>query len=71
MAEEAYYRKDIQLCSEQELKQREVRALEKISRSLEGIQIWLEDLNAEDWSQRIQWYLSLFKEAYLDPKPEN
>lgn len=67
-AELTYVQKDLRDCTSEELELRKVRALEKIGRSLEGLQIWFEDIDKEDWSARIQWYLSLLKEAYLDPK---
>ena len=50
------------------LKTREVRALEKISSNVESLAIWFEDVDKESWSDRIQWYLSLWKENYVDKK---
>lgn len=52
------------------LEQRKVKALEKIAMNLEAIAIWMEDIDKADWSDRIQWYLDMFKKAYLDPKLE-
>lgn len=51
-----------------QLKTREVRALEKISSNIESLAIWFEDVDKESWSDRIQWYLSLWKENYIDKK---
>ena len=50
------------------LEARKVKALEKIALNTEAIAMFLENLEPDDWSDRIQWYLSMFKEAYLDEK---
>lgn len=50
------------------LETRKVRALEKIASNLEAITMFCEGLNAEEWSDRIQWYLDMVKRAYLDSK---
>lgn len=54
--------------SEMSLESRKVKALEKIALNTEAIAMFLENLDTDDWSDRIQWYLSMFKEAYLDDK---
>lgn len=54
------------------LEARKVKALEKIAVNTEAIAMFLENLETDEWSERLQWYLSLFKKAYLDPKlPED
>lgn len=50
------------------LEARKVKALEKIALNTEAIAMFLENLEPEDWSDRIQWYLTMIKEAYLDDK---
>lgn len=40
------------------LEQRKVKALEKIANSLDAMTIWFEEINKDEWSSRIQWYLS-------------
>ena len=50
------------------LEARKGKALEKIALNTEAIAMFLENLEPDDWSDRIQWYLSMFKEAYLDEK---
>jgi len=50
-----------------ELEIRKVKALEKISDSLEDISAWLEDIDKEDWSDRIQYYLTEFHNS-IKPK---
>lgn len=49
---------------------RKVKALEKIALNLEGLVMFFEDLDADEWDQRLQWYLSLAKKAFIDPKLE-
>lgn len=56
--------------SDMSLDLRKVKALEKIALNTEAIAMFLENLDTDDWSDRIQWYLSMFKEAYLDDKLE-
>lgn len=40
------------------LEQRKVKALEKIANSLDALTIWFEEVDKQEWSNRIQWYLS-------------
>lgn len=40
------------------LETRKVKALEKIANSLDALTVWFEEVDKEDWSQRIQWYLA-------------
>jgi hypothetical protein len=42
------------------LEQRKVKALEKIANSMDALTIWFEEIDKEEWSQRIQFYLSEF-----------
>ena len=50
------------------LEQRKVKALEKLANSVDALTIWFEDIDKEEWSQRIQWYLSEFYK--MVPKEE-
>ena len=43
-----------------DLELRKVKALERISDSLEDISAWFEDIDKDDWSNRIQYYLTEF-----------
>ena len=57
------------------LEQRKVKALEKIANSMDALTIWFEEIDKEEWSQRIQWYLSEFykmvpKEEIVEVKEE-
>lgn len=42
------------------LEERKVRALEKIAASMDALTIWFEEIDKEDWSERIQFYLTEF-----------
>lgn len=40
------------------LEERKVKALEKIASSLDALTIWFEEIDKDDWSSRIQYYLA-------------
>jgi hypothetical protein len=42
---------------------RKVKALEKIGNSLDALTIWFEEIDKDDWSERIQYYLSEWKNS--------
>jgi hypothetical protein len=41
-----------------DLELRKVKALEKIANSVDALTIWFEEVDKEEWSNRIQYYLS-------------
>ena len=43
-----------------DLEERGVKALESIAESLGDINDWLYDLDADMWSERLEWYLNEF-----------
>lgn len=43
-----------------DLEIRKVKALEKIANSLDALTIWFEEIDKQEWSDRIQYYLSEF-----------
>ena len=47
------------------LKERKVKALEKIANVLDALTLWFEDIDKEEWSNRMQWYLSETYEKYI------
>lgn len=49
------------------LEERKVKALEKISRSLDAFVLWFEEIDKEEWNERIQYYLAEF----LNRTPES
>lgn len=53
---------------ELELKERKVKALEKIATSLDSLSLWFEEVDKEDWDNRIQFYLQEFHK--MVPKDE-
>jgi len=50
------------------LEQRKVKALEKIGNSLDALTIWFEEIDKQEWSDRIQYYLS---EWHKTTKPKD
>lgn len=40
------------------LELRKVKALEKIGNSLDALTIWFEEIDKDEWSDRIQYYLA-------------
>lgn len=52
--------------SAQILEERKVKALEKIANSVDALTIWFEEIDKEEWGPRIEWYMSLWKEKYID-----
>lgn len=52
------------------LEEKKVKALEKIANSLDALTIWFEEIDKEQWGPRIEWYLSMWKEKYIDTDGE-
>ena len=52
------------------LETRKVKAIERIANSLETLTMWFDDINKDEWSERIQYYLSEFHTA-AQSKPTN
>lgn len=50
------------------LEERKVKALERIALNLESLTIWVEEIDKEEWGERVAWYLSLWKEKFIDDK---
>ena len=42
------------------LEDRKVKALERIALSLDTLSLWFEEVDKEEWGERIQFYLSEF-----------
>ena len=40
------------------LEERKVKALEKIANTIDALTIWFEEIEKNEWSDRMQWYLS-------------
>ena len=52
------------------LETRKVKALEKIANSVDSLTMWFEDIDKEDWSSRIQYYLSEFHKVVPNDKTD-
>jgi hypothetical protein len=48
------------------LEERKVKALEKIANSVDALTLWFEEIDKEEWGPRMEWYLSLWKDKYID-----
>ena len=48
-----------------ELELRKVRSLERIADSLETLSIWFDDIDKDEWSNRIQHYLAEFHNKFV------
>ena len=46
--------------------ERKIKALEKIANSLDAMTLWFEEIDKDEWGPRIEWYLSMWKEKYID-----
>jgi hypothetical protein len=54
--------------NKEEIEERKVRALEKIALSLDTLTLWFEEIDKEDWDNRLQFYLNEFHKSIV---PEN
>ena len=50
------------------IEQKKVKALEKIASSLDSLTVWFEEVDKNEWSERIQYYLS---EWHKTTKPKD
>jgi len=48
------------------LDERKVKALEKIAVSIDALTLWFEDIDKDEWSERIQFYLAKWLESQND-----
>jgi len=48
---------------DQVLQERQVKALEKIAGTLDTFTLWFEEIDKEEWGERIAWYLDLWKRS--------
>lgn len=47
------------------LEERKVKALEDIATSLDAFTVWFEEIDKDEWSERVQWYLSEFHKKFI------
>jgi hypothetical protein len=50
------------------LENRKVKALEKIANTMDALTVWFEEIDKDDWSNRIQYYLA---EWHQTTKPKD
>lgn len=50
----------------QDLEIRKVKALEKIANCMEDLTAWVEEIDKNEWSNRIQFYLSEFHTKFVE-----
>jgi len=56
------------MAKEKTLEERQVVALEKIATILDSFTLWFEDVDKEEWSNRVQYYLSEFHKKFIEEK---
>jgi hypothetical protein len=49
------------------LEQRKVKALEKIATTLDALTVWFEEIEKDEWSDRIQWYMAEWHKTIQKP----
>lgn len=57
--------------SNEELELRKIKALEKIANSLDALTIWFEEIDKEEWSDRMQYYLAEFHNRIVKGTKDN
>ena len=62
--------KDEKEKQEFDLEIRKVKALEKIGNSLDALTVWFEEIDKDDWSARLQWYLAEYHTKFVKEKEE-
>lgn len=64
MTESEYRKKRI------ELEEAKVKHLEKLATSVDILTLWFEEIDKEDWDNRLQFYLNEFHKALVPPVVE-
>jgi hypothetical protein len=55
---------------ELKLEERKVKALEKIANSIDALTVWFEEIDKEEWSSRIQYYLAEWRKTVFTEEDE-
>jgi len=50
------------------LEEKKVKALEKIANSLDALTVWFEEIDKDEWGERMQWYLAEFHKRFVADK---
>jgi hypothetical protein len=53
---------------QQLLEERKIKALEKIANCLDSLSLWVEEIDKDEWGERIEYYLAEFHKVV--PKEE-
>jgi glutathione synthase/RimK-type ligase-like ATP-grasp enzyme len=53
------------------LEERKVKALEKLANVADALTLWFEEIEKDEWSQRIQWYLAEWHNTVKEPEQED
>ena len=53
------------------LEQRKTKAMEKIANSLDALTVWFEEIDKDEWSSRIQYYLAEFHNKFVKGGDDN
>lgn len=54
--------------TQQILEERKIKALEKIANSLDALTIWFEEVDKDEWSNRLQYYLAEWHSNTIEKK---
>ncbi len=52
--------------TEKVLEEIKIKALEKIANSFLSLPVWCSDIDKAEFSPGIEWYLSMWKEKFID-----
>lgn len=50
---------------QQIIEERKLKALEKIANSLDALALWFEEVDKDEWADRIQYYLAEFHKTLI------
>jgi hypothetical protein len=51
------------------LEMKKVKALEKIANSIDALTVWFEEIDKNEWSERIQYYLAEWHKTIKEKDP--
>jgi hypothetical protein len=52
------------------LEQRKVKALEKIANTMDALTVWFEEVDKDEWGDRIQYYLAEWHKTTVEKDNE-
>jgi hypothetical protein len=51
------------------IEERKLKALEKIANSLDALTLWFEEIDKDEWSNRLQYYLAEWHKTIKEKDP--